>query len=87
MWKPLLEEILKILFTICTIYTEHTKSRNMKARFRGNNNTIVCQSWNGYYVYRNTRSRNMKAILRGNHEIIGYPNWLLRILNILGPEI
>ena len=26
-----------------TTYTEHTRSRNMEATFRGNHNTIVCR--------------------------------------------
>ena len=53
-WKPLLEEIIKLQFTpivMVTKYTEHNRSRNMEATFRGNYKTIVYPSCNGYYMY------------------------------------
>jgi hypothetical protein len=52
--KPLLEEIIKLQFTpvvLVTTYTEHTRSRNMEATFKGNILTIVHSSSHGYYIY------------------------------------
>ena len=53
-WKPLLEEIIKLQFTpivMVTTYTEHTRSRNVEATFRENIKTIVYFSCIGYYIY------------------------------------
>ena len=57
------------------IYAEHTRSRNIEAPFRGNQNTIDYTSFN--------------ATFRENHKTIVYPQlqWFLHVLNILGPEI
>ena len=53
-----------------TKYTEYIRYRNMEATFRGNHNTIDCQS-----TYNDlTKSRILEATLRGNHETMGYPN-------------
>jgi hypothetical protein len=52
-WKPLLEETIKLQFTpivMVTTYTEHTRSRNMEATFRGNRKTKVYPNCNGYYI-------------------------------------
>ena len=53
-WKQLLEEIIKLQFTLfllVTTYTEHTRSRNMEATFRGNHKTTVYPVCIGYYIY------------------------------------
>jgi hypothetical protein len=36
---------------LVTTYTEHTRSRNMEATFRGNHKTTVYTNFNGYYIY------------------------------------
>ena len=53
MWKPLLEEIIKIytLVVLVTTYTEHTRYRNVEATFRGNHETLGNPSYNSYYTY------------------------------------
>ena len=51
-WKPLLEEVIILQFSkveMVITYTEHTRSRNMEATFRGNHETIG--NLNGYYIY------------------------------------
>ena len=54
LWKPHLEEIIKLQFTpvvVVTTYTDHKRSRNMEATFRGNHETLGYPICNGYYIY------------------------------------
>ena len=70
MWKPLLEEIMKLYVNpvvIVTTYTEHTRSRNMKATFRGYQSKVGMVTT----YTEHTRSRNMEPTFIGNHESIG----------------
>ena len=55
-----------------TTDTEHTRPRNIKATFRGNHNTIVCQSEMVATYAEHTRSRNMKDTFRENNKNIVY---------------
>ena len=51
-WKPLLKETKKLKYIpleLVTTYTEHTRSKNMEATFKGNPKTIVSPICNDYY--------------------------------------
>ena len=76
-WKPLLEETIKLQFTpivMVTTYTEHTRSRNMEATFRGNHKLQFTPILMVTTYTEHTRSRNMEATFRGNHKNIVYPS-------------
>ena len=57
-----------------TTYTEHNRSRNMEATFRGNHKNIVSLVVLVTTYTEHTWYRNVEATFRGNHETIGYPS-------------
>ena len=54
------------------ISTEHTRSRNMEATFRGNPHNIAYTSCTGQKHTEHTRSRNREPTFRESHKTIAY---------------
>ena len=57
-----------------TTYTEHTRSTNTEATFRGNILPKFTPVLMVTKCTEHTRSRNMEATFRGNHKTIVYPS-------------
>ena len=57
-----------------TTYTEHPRSRNMDATFKGDHKTIVNPMVT--ICTEHTRSRNIEATFKGNQKTIAYPSWI-----------
>ena len=65
-----------ILSTDFLPYTEHNRSRNMEATFRGNHKNVGYPSCICYYrtYTEHIRYRNVETTFRGNHETLGIPS-------------